>query len=270
MGSYGRSHGPPVGVADFHVRLVPKIFYLKVTFWHYCIKREKAEKTIVMKTTGMMRSVMIGSILFSQFSCKENNEAISSNSVADKVVTVEAVEPDADLHLALEAFANKDYARSEESIMKAAKSMEPIAVIATGEQRAAIENSIAELKDLAHNVAIDHVNGIRDLNYFFSRAGQALAGYKVFVAETYINHHNPQQVGEALSNALDRIEANMKYYDREITADERKSLEAAKILSERLKHGELVTDEEIRKDLDDLKFQVKKWDEEFNQRKLVK
>ena len=215
----------------------------------------------------MIKTIAMCSILFFQFSCGENTEQANSTSEPEKIVTIEAVEPDVDLHLALEAFASKDYKKSEEYILKAAKTMEPVAALATGKQKESIQNSIAELRDLADNVAIDHVNGIRDLNYFFSRAGHALAGYKVYITETDITNHDLHQIGEDLARAVDRIEANMKYYDREITVEERSSLDNARILAERLEHGELVTDEQIRKDLDNLKIQVKKWDDEFGNRK---
>jgi hypothetical protein len=216
----------------------------------------------------MIMCAMICSGLLTQFSCKEKDvDSTEAPAVEETVVTVEMLEPDDDFGQALVAFANKDFATCDKMIRKGAKSMEAIAALATGERKVMLDNSIAELNELATEVAADRVDGIDDLNYFFGRAGHALAGYKMDITDTYFDSRSPQETGEALSALVDRLEANIKYYKREITTEEKTALEDAKALAQRLRGGEKVAKEDIKKSIDNLGAQVKKWDDEFNHKK---
>ncbi|HEX5171859.1 MAG TPA: hypothetical protein VFW11_21920 [Cyclobacteriaceae bacterium] len=201
------------------------------------------------------------------FSCHQKIENRDNQETTEPLTPVTEVEPDSDLEKALQAFVEKHYKESDQYIRNAAKSMQSIASISTGEQKTEIERSIGELNDLAGRVALDRVDGINELNYFFSRAGHALAGYKVFITESYFNSHLPKEAAKALRKAINQMEANLKYHSREKNQDEIKVLEDAKLLAGKIEREDKISDEEVRKNLDSLKAQIKKWNEEFAVRK---
>jgi hypothetical protein len=220
-----------------------------------------------MKTGKIGIGVMTWVGLLFLFSCQHTTEEKSESGNVESKVSVTETEPDDDLEKALEAFADKQYDESDHHIRKAAKSMESVAAIATGESKQKIENSIAELNDLAERVSRDHVDGLNELNYFFARAGNALAGYKVTITETDFNKHSPKETAMAFRELIGQLKNNEKYFSREIRPEETKVLEDAKVLADKIEKSEKVTDDEISQNLNDLKVQLKKWEEEFSTRK---
>lgn len=193
---------------------------------------------------------------------KEDKPAETKLDVEPTVVSME-VEPDQAFQKALEFFAKEKYDSSARSVEQAADIMEQISNTLTGERNEAIDTSVSDLRDLATSISTDHVYGIGELNYYFGKAGRALAGYTMTITDEKFVNLTPEEAGSFFRAAIDKMEKSAHYHQRELNNEEKALFEKAKAMRDRLEKGEAVDKTETLKMISELKAQLEKWEKEF-------
>ncbi len=204
-------------------------------------------------------SVLLFIVLIIIFStCQNKQKSVDTTHVVE--ITSMELQPDIYLHESITAYANQDFKKSADDIRKAVDAIQLIASVSKDEnQKKALENSIAELLELQSNVAFNKVDGVSELNYFFSRAGQALAGYHINVYTTEYYNLQGKKAGKELRNAIATIENSVSFLDREFNDDEKALLSELKIKADLLEKGKDVPKEEIEKLITELNEKLTKW-----------
>jgi hypothetical protein len=178
-------------------------------------------------------------------------------------VTTFQLQPDIYFHQAITEFTNRNFDVAAENIRLAIKTMDSISQQAPEEQKILLKNSIDELNALQTNVAYDKVDGIEDLNYFFARAGQALAGYHMHIYKTEYYNMEGKKAADELKKAITFIETSVEFNDHEFDAEELSLIDKIKSQIDLLKEGEDVTKEEIEALLGELNSHMNKWGNEI-------
>ena len=214
-----------------------------------------------MKTSSyMVRAGISVSVLATTLILLWGCRSKSSDELDDRIkITSEELAPDDFFQEALRTFAAREYKESAKFILQGAKAMEEIARLSDSKRADNIRESIAELNDLASSVAVDKVDGIDELNYFFSHAGEALAGMHMHVTETYYFNLQGRDAGWELQKAVRQIERLARYHNREFNATERKQLDETNALSKRLRLGDPVGKEELEMTLGQLAETMTRW-----------
>lgn len=177
-------------------------------------------------------------------SCQPKDGSNQSQGVV--LISTSELQPDGYFQNALVAFANNQHEECSSEIGLAIQAMETIMANAEEGRKQGIQNAIHELQELKSNVALKKVDGILELNYFFARAGSALAGLHMNISKE--EHFNLQgkKAGEELEKALTETE-NMikKYRNRELTKEEQTLLGHLWGQAKRLKQGETISPAEM-------------------------
>ncbi len=201
---------------------------------------------------------MLVAAIFVLIGCKKSN-----GPGAQLEVTATEIQPDSYFYEATVQFANKDYKKSAEFIHKAIQSMELISTVVDEDQRTELKNSIAELNDLETRVSVDKVDGLEELNYFFARAGSALAGLHMHVSETEYVQLNGSKAGKELKRALGVIKNTIKYYNHQFDAEENSLIEKISMQADEMEKGNNVSQEDLKASLKLLKSHLGKWSDEL-------
>ncbi len=207
-------------------------------------------------------AVALGILLTLNTGCEKKEKHVDSMNEQVQI-TSEEMRPDDFFSQSLQAFANKDYKKSSKLIEKSIQSMKVIADFVPANQQQEIINSIKELQELASKVAVDKVEGIDELNYFFARAGKSLAGLHMHTAESYYFDLHGKQAGNELREALGIIEKTVRYHGRALSDDERQLLASGRELANQLEKGN-TTKEELENYLTTLSNQITKLDNELD------
>ncbi|HWA33097.1 MAG TPA: hypothetical protein VG737_03155 [Cyclobacteriaceae bacterium] len=204
-----------------------------------------------MKTTitkYMPANILAGLLLFTGqlliTSCTQNQptDAVATSLQIDARELV----PDDKFHESLESFAKEDYSKSAAAIEAAATQMEQLSTLAGDKQRANILSSVADLRDLATNVAVDKVDGIQELNYYFALAGKALAGVYAQSTETYYFNLQGRLAGEELQKAIEQVERILRYHGKEPGSEDKKLLDDLRSYATQLREGAPSTNKEMQ------------------------
>lgn len=151
------------------------------------VKIMKQIKKIPIKT-----AVLLTALVFVTSGCGISREGSSRTRVLiNNNITEESLEPDTHFAAALKDFVDQHYNKSYNDIQKGINYMEGVAAMSKGPFRKGVEESIDELMELADNVRFDKVDGVNELNYFFSRAGRALGNDHVMIVEKVLKNKNP-------------------------------------------------------------------------------
>ncbi|MFN7790964.1 MAG: hypothetical protein ACK5NM_00280, partial [Cyclobacteriaceae bacterium] len=121
-----------------------------------------------------------------------------------------------------------------------------------------IRNSISELIELKEHVAVAKVDGIQDLNYFFARAGNSLAGLHMNVAKTEYFKLDGIKAGGELDKALRAVENALKYHHLDLTKEEQELIARLRKNADRLKIGEKIPTGEMEELFDQLNTSITK------------
>lgn len=216
------------------------------------------EKTNIKETTLKYLFLILLSVAF--LSCSKK-EATPPGDVLE--VTTIQIQPDIYFHQAITDFTNRDFQKSAENIRNAISVMDSIAGTADEEQKVLLNNSIAELNSLQTNVASDKVSGIEDLNYYFAKAGQALAGYHMHVYKTEYYNMEGKKAAKEMQQAIAFIENSVAFNDREFDAEELALISKIKNQIDQLSKGTEVTKEDIETSLSELNAHMTKWGNEI-------
>ena len=128
--------------------------------------------------------VVITAFAFLITGCGISREGSSRTGITiNKSITEKSMEPDDHFAAALKDFVDQHYNKSYNDIQQGINYMEGVAAISKGPFRKNVKESIDELMELADNVRYDKVDGVDELNYFFSRAGRALGNDHVLIIE---------------------------------------------------------------------------------------
>jgi hypothetical protein len=111
---------------------------------------------------------------------------------------------------------------------------------------------------------VDRVDGIQDLNYFFSKAGKALAGLHARNVKSYHYQLNGKQAGLELIKVVDQIENLLRYQQHKLTKEEETFLEETKTFALTMQKGGKMTDMEVEGLLKSLSDHLTKWDSEIS------
>ena len=195
---------------------------------------------------------------------KDNNTSDATDTTA--TVTSTEVEPDQSFEKALVYFALDKYDSSANSIEHAADFMEEMSNSLPEKRDAAIDSCVADLRDLATDVATDHVYGIGELNYYFGKTGRALAGYTMTITDEKFSNLAPKEQGLVFRAAIEKMEKSARYHQRELNSDESALFQRAKGLRDRLEKGEAVDKAETLNMIAELRMQLGKWEKEFKAR----
>lgn len=211
-----------------------------------------------VKTVGTML-IMSGFLSF--YGCNSRDTQSLHHSKAnigkDNKAEIEKkeviLEPDEHFKNALVAYAKNDFEKSYEEINKAIRYMEGIEAAAFGKEKEAIDNSIDDLTDLAVDIRGDRVDGVDEINYFFAKAGKALAGNRIKIIEDLNANNNTDSIQYHLDIALAQMENSKKYYGKKFSETEQQILADAKNVSRQLLAKENVRQSTIKKMTDNLR-----------------
>lgn len=217
-----------------------------------------------LKFTGI---ILAGFVLMK---CNYRSKEMGDEKSEVQKENINLLEPDHAFAEALKLFAKADYTKSSEEIENGISVMKSIAKNASEEQKKRIDDSIAELKDLASDVENDHVEGINELNYFFAKAGRALAGNKLFVSKNEFPTLTPQQAGDTLLKAIEQVVSTLHYNGREMNGKEQEMINKARSVASRLKNGEKIKHVEIEMTYDQLQNQLDNWSIEFSNKQYAR
>jgi hypothetical protein len=221
---------------------------------------KKIIKSAVIKAVLPMLGAFV--VMEMTLSCAGKKE--ESQLPAEQVqVIAEEMKPDNYFHQSLEAFANKDYEGSAQAIRNAIAAMKEIASVTDEKQRQEIQQSIDELYELATSVAVDKVEGIDELNFFFAHAGKALAGMHMHTTEQYYFNLEGKKAGGELLKVVDIVQKTMEYHGRKLSEPEMNLLTDLRILSVRLATGK-ATKKELEDGLQKLSEHLTQWDADLS------
>ena len=182
-------------------------------------------------------SLLISSLLL--FACQSKESKAPQEGIIE--ITTQELLPDDHFNKALIAFAGKQYSESAAEIGLAIQNMDTIVMTSEDVARnQSIHNSITELMELKTHVAAAKVDGIHELNYFFARAGHALAGLHMNVAKTEYFKLDGVKAGGEMDKALRAIENTFKYHNREMNEEEKKLMIKLRKDADRMKIGEKI------------------------------
>jgi hypothetical protein len=202
-----------------------------------------------------------GAMLFACQSKEKSETALDATPQAEIVATV--VEPDNYFSMALDDYANQKYENSAKNILLATDAMKQIASSVDPKRKAIIESSVSQLEDLASDVASNHVDGINQLNYFFAKAGLALASYTLTITDEEITNLAPQDAASFFSSVIIRMEKSAGYHKHELTESEKDIMSRASNLRDRLVKNDKVNEQEISTMVKELIGLLKEWEKEF-------
>jgi hypothetical protein len=220
---------------------------------------KKTTKSIARKA---IRVALGACVIGMTLSCVSKKD--ESQQPAEQVqVTSEELKPDNFFHQSQEAFANKDYEGSAQAIRNAIAVMKEIAAVTDEKQLKDIQLSIDELYDLASSVAVDKVEGIEELNFFFARAGKALAGLHMHTTEKYYFNLEGKKAGSELLKVVDIVQQTVQYHGRKLSEPEMNLLTDLRLLSVRLATGK-ASKKELEDALKKLSLQLTQWDADLS------
>lgn len=207
-----------------------------------------------MKTYILNSAVIISFFLFA---CQPKENKAPQEGIVE-ISTMELL-PDEHFNEALVAFADKQYVESARQIGLAIQNMDTIvSTIEDTTRRQMIRHSISELIELQEHVAVDKVDGIQDLNYFFAKAGNSLAGLHMNVAKTEYFKLDGVKAGGELDKAIRAIENTLKYHHLELTKEEQELIAKLRKNADRLKIGEKIPSGEMEDLFDQLNTSITK------------
>ncbi len=199
--------------------------------------------------------------LLAATSCQKYESAKQSQGQIE--LTSNELQPDNYFQDALTAFADKKYTQASDAINLGIGAMEQIIAKADESQRLSIQNSIKELKELSDKVAIDQVDGINQLNYFFAKAGEALAGLHMHISKTEYINLSGKEAGANLERAIAEIEQTIKYHGRDLTKDEATLMSYLRQEALRLRTGEKISQSDMEANFEKLNNHIQQLDAEL-------
>ena len=219
-----------------------------------------------MKRTALVLSAFI--LLGMFYSCKQQSKSDKIKSTTPEVSKVEiklkGVEPDDSFYKAEVSYIDRDFEQSATEILNGVDYMKKLLPFAKPDQKKVLQRSIDELTDFAEDVRADKVNGYKDFEYFFARAGKALCAHHLFLSETIAGEGNNNK--EAARNLLKAIHylrsANAKS-ETGLTKDEQNTLDNYKKFAERI-----IKNDDM-KDIKDIKKVFKEAFKNINSRLLI-
>ena len=193
----------------------------------------------------------------------------TSNKPADlpKKLAVKSeatLEPDDQLYKALEAFAKGDYLQSSADIKAAAKSMRELEEKEKDQHRKqAIEKAAEALDGESTKIEKKQVNDITTLYPSLGQTGRALAGSRLTSIENEFNRHNEEKAGALLTKTVIQLEKSVTTHHRVLNSREQQLLTDAMGVAERLKKGDTVDQNELKKVVRNIDAEIEKWNKEF-------
>ena len=154
-------------------------------------------------------------------------------------------QPEAYFHLAEEAFTHKNYKESADALDAAVRLMEDISKGAGPEDKQAIDNSIAEIRDLSSDVAVDKVDGIRELTFFTGKAFLTLARYRLNATREFMLKDMVPEAADHLNQAILNYHTANQYHGAELTAEEKVATKELEGIAKKLENGVAVDQEEV-------------------------
>ncbi|MCE2895707.1 MAG: hypothetical protein LW721_14830 [Flammeovirgaceae bacterium] len=207
-----------------------------------------------MKTYILNSAVIIFVFLFA---CQPKENKAPQEGIVE--ISTRELLPDVHFNGALVGFADKQYAESARHIGLAIQYMDTILLtIEDSTRKQIIRNSISELIELKEHVAVAKVDGIQDLNYFFARAGNSLAGLHMNVAKTEYFKLDGIKAGGELDKALRAVENALKYHHLDLTKEEQELIARLRKNADRLKIGEKIPTGEMEELFDQLNTSITK------------
>ncbi len=208
-----------------------------------------------MKKSLYPKSLFLFVLLF--FGCQSKENKAPQEGIVE-ISTMELL-PDDHFNKSLLAFVDKKYAESANEIGLAIQNMDTILMTSEDESRKqSIHHSINELTELKSHVAADKIDGIHELNYFFARAGHALAGLHMNVAKTEYFKLDGVKAGGEMDKALRAIEGALKYHNRDMTTEEKDLMIKLRKNADKLKIGEKIPAGEMENLFDQLNDHITK------------
>ncbi|MBS1976767.1 MAG: hypothetical protein JST46_05325 [Bacteroidetes bacterium] len=205
-----------------------------------------------MKTFNFLKAALaVASLLALLTGCTSKKATQDTPSLGQVTVSTTAIEPDVYFQGAIKAFTENNYAETAQAIGQACDYMISIKGLSSDKFQQNLDNSISELRELQNNVKSDKVDGLDELNYFFARAGNALAGVHMNVTESISFNVKGPDAGKELMKAVASIRSMVNYHHYEFDAEENALLGEIEAMAKRLEKSEPVTKEEL-----DAKFKL--------------
>lgn len=141
-----------------------------------------------MKKTGLVLMVIVLSGFLS--SCQQPKTDNGKKKDYEVEVKIKELEPDDSFYKAEKAYIDQDFMTSATEIMNGVHYMKQLLPFAPPGQEKELQRSIEELTDFAEDVRGDRINGFKDFEFFFARAGRALSEHHLNISEIIAGQGN--------------------------------------------------------------------------------